>query len=356
MQPEDPERHTAFGLFVGDQIYADATAGLVDPLSPTERYAERHRNALKRSTDQWNPALGELLANLPVVMTPDDHEYNDNYPAGSPLVPARTAERVSEVQGVAKAAAHDAWRFFQSSSGGVGKKGWASFDSGPLRVLVLDTRSNRQLPQCTTFSDHQRHKISTWLDHEDAAKSLNLIATGSVVLPGLKSDADPANPGASDTFQWSPLDSEWLLTTLAKACMKNPQHFRFALLSGDYHVSMMSQLKLDDRVVGVSIVVPPVYAPIPYVNATAQSVWFSESIPVTLASGNTSVWTIESLSPKSKNAETSTPVLTGSAIAEITVTRTTNTPALPYKIEWQADLLNYEQGSPIDTVKICTRI
>jgi hypothetical protein len=238
----------------------------------------------------------------------------------------------------------------------VGKKGWASFDSGPLRVLVLDTRSNRQLPQCTTFSDHQRHKISTWLDHEDAAKSLNLIATGSVVLPGLKSDADPANPGASDTFQWSPLDSEWLLTTLAKACMKNPQHFRFALLSGDYHVSMMSQLKLDDRVVGVSIVVPPVYAPIPYVNATAQSVWFSESIPVTLASGTTSVWTIESLSPKSKNAETSTPVLTGSAIAEITVTRTTNTPALPYKIEWQADLLNYEQGSPIDTVKICTRI
>src|SRR5690606_12539982 len=70
--PEAARPHLA--LMLGDQIYADATAGLFDPASPIERYVHAHRKAFRSSR------VHRLLAGLPVVMTPDDHEFGDNHP------------------------------------------------------------------------------------------------------------------------------------------------------------------------------------------------------------------------------------------------------------------------------------
>lgn len=343
---KNPAHHPAFGLFVGDQIYADATAGIVDPLSPTERFAERHRSALSRSADYHRAALGDLLANLPVVMTPDDHEYIDNYPAGPPLAYARTRERLKEVQTVAWHAATDAWRFFQSSSGGVGSRGWLSFEAGPLRVLVLDSRSHRDIVNGRIFSDEQRSQIAAWLNHKDAQHHLNMIVTGSVVMPGLRRDADPANPGQPDTFQCAPLERNWLLEKLAQCCTANPDSFRFALLSGDYHVSLVSRLKLGNNIVGLSLIVPPVYAPMPYMNATPDSIDFSEHITVNLADDTSATWSVEALDMAVTTPVAAKSVMTGSAIAEIRVSRATAAGTPPYKIQWRADLVDYEQGGP----------
>jgi len=355
----DYERHPAFGLFVGDQIYADASAGLLDPLSPTERFVERHRAAFSRSSEFGKPGLGDLLANLPVLMAPDDHEYIDNYPAGAPLVKARTRARRNAVQGVAFHAAEDAWHYFQSfgGRGGLARQGWETFHAGPLRVLVLDTRTFRDKTTRTIFIDSQRDKIRSWLSDAESQHYLNMIVTGSVVLPGLRPDGDPANPGAPDTFQWSPIDRDFLLGQLARACRgKRHENFRFALLAGDYHVSLVAELALDDLGVrGVSMVVPPVYAPMPYVNATPQAVDFAR-VGFNLRGVSPGAWAPIPVSPEYEPplAAAAGPVMTGSAVASIGVRRTGDS-RRPYELCWHASLVDYTQGTAAREATISTR-
>jgi phosphodiesterase/alkaline phosphatase D-like protein len=345
----------AFAIFLGDFIYADATAGLVDPLSPTERFVERHRLALRRSNDEDRPSVGDLLASVPVVMTPDDHEYIDGYPTGPPLIRARP-NLVDSVQTVAQHAAADAYRYFQSSSSGIGRKGWVTFESGPLRALILDSRSCRVASANTRriLTSAQRRSIEKWLGSHESKEKINLIATGSVILPGLKINDDPSNPTTDDTFNWAPDDRNWLLTKLAESYLSAPDLFRFIILSGDYHVSIVTQLALQNenasepRIVGVSVIAPPVYAPMPYINAAPSSVDVSEEIKITTSGGSSATWSLKTVksmpTPKS-----------GSAIAELIVNRSAD-PHYLYEVTYQASLMDYgEDDSPHQsaaTVKI----
>jgi hypothetical protein len=340
--PESPE--PAFALLLGDLIYADYSAGIVDPLSPTERFVERHRLALSRSNDKC-PSLGDLLAQVPVVMTPDDHEYIDGYPTGPPLVSARP-NVVGSVQIVAQRAAWDAYRYFQSACSGIAKKGWVAFESGPVRVLTLDTRSFREVHACgrTILTLAQRQAIKEWLHSNESQKKLNLIATGSVVFPGLKIDDDPSNPTQDDSFNWAPKDRQWLLTQLAESCLNSPD-FRLMLLSGDYHVSIVTQLALQHasqqggspRIVGTAVVAPPMYAPMPYINALPRSLNLQERVQVSTTRGDV-LWSLVPVKSMSKPQ-------TGSAIAELIVSRSGD-PSFLYNLTYQASLMDYGNGSP----------
>ena len=60
-------------LLMGDQIYADATAGLVDPRVRDDRYVIPHERA------QAAQGLQRVLALAPTVMLADDHEVQDNW-------------------------------------------------------------------------------------------------------------------------------------------------------------------------------------------------------------------------------------------------------------------------------------
>jgi hypothetical protein len=121
--------------------------------------------------------------------------------------------------------------------------------------------------------------------------------------------------------------------------------FRFILLSGDYHVSTVTQLALqygngvERRIVGVSIVAPPVYAPMPYINAAPSSVDVSETVKIKMARGRSATWslaTVESM-PEPKS---------GSAIAQLIVNRSVD-PHYLYEVTYQASLMNYgENDSP----------
>jgi hypothetical protein len=331
----------AFAVLLGDLIYADYSAGIVDALSPTERFVERHRLALSRSNDKC-PSLGDMLAQIPVVMAPDDHEYIDGYPTGPPLVGARPY-LVKSVQEVARVAALDAYRYFQSSCSGIGRKGWVAFETGLVRILTLDSRSLRKVHACgrTIFTVAQRRLIQTWLHSNESREKLNVIATGSVVFPGLKVDDDPSNPTEDDSFNWAPNDRRWLLTQLAEACLGSAD-FRFVLLSGDYHVSIVTQVALADagqppRIVGAAVVAPPMYAPMPYINALPRSLNFAETVQVS-TTGGPMTWSLMPLR--------SMPMAQiGSAIAEMTVQRRTSTGSL-YELAYKASLMDYATGAP----------
>jgi hypothetical protein len=81
-------------------------------------------------------------------------------------------------------------------------------------------------------------------------------------------------------------------------------------------------------------------------NATPDSIDFSEHITVNLADDTSATWSVEALDMAVTTPVAAKSVMTGSAIAEIRVSRATAAGTPPYKIQWRADLVDYEQGGP----------
>jgi len=269
------QRPSAFALLLGDQIYADATAGLVDPASPIERYHERHELA-------FGGGLGRLLAQLPVYLTPDDHEWADGYPLGGPLRRERWPDwrpGSAHLQRQARAAAIagqavTAFQRLQSPLREHARPRY-SFQHGCSRFFVIDTRSSRQRELPQIVHPAALSSLRRWLQRPEAQHCLNVVACGSVVLPGLDGNADPANPGCVDTWQYAPQQRQQLLEMLVALVPG-----RFLLLSGDYHLSAMTRITCDGRTVGAAVLAPPLYAPMPYANAAPEDVFLQETVPL----------------------------------------------------------------------------
>lgn len=272
-EPVAERPHALFLL--GDQIYADRTAGLLDPQSPVERYFHRHQEAFTSF------AARRLFSALPTVCLPDDHEFVESYPQGRPLVrrgPAGSAAaadwraREDAAFQVAKNAL-GAWQFGHLPAS-MASDGYFAFRRGRVHFFVLDTRTHRKvsgrLVRATTRK--ARAELRRWA-RSLAEDEIGCVVTGSVVVPGLRHGADPANLGPSDTMQAGIRERVWLLTLLARHLPS-----RFVLLSGDYHVSFAGQVCMDGRAVGAAIVAPPVYAPLIYANATPQDLCVPEDI------------------------------------------------------------------------------
>ena len=323
----------AFGLLVGDQIYADATGGLADPHSPTQRFIERHQQAFRRAKLEAGepPRLGDMLARLPVYMTPDDHEFTDNFPNAAPIVKTRVPQ-VPPEQLVSTFVAKQAQRAFQQFQAQRDPSRLVyGFEAGPLRALVIDTRSERAChpypgPYGGIFSARTKRLVERWLRSPQAARQLNLIVTGSVALPAQRFDADPANPGAPDDLSWSPADRQWLLDTLAQAQQRQPA-LRFMLLSGDYHVSTLLRVDVAGQPVGAAVVTPPLYSPMPYMDAWPEALWLDEPLRVRTAAGEHPL-TLHSQLPGGA------PAWRGSGLARLHVERM----GAGYRIELRATL------------------
>jgi choline dehydrogenase-like flavoprotein len=279
----------AFALLLGDQIYADATAGLFDSANPVERFSMRHMAATARGRrsrlNQPLPSLGDLLAQLPVYQTQDDHEYRDGWPGSGPLEKGQDPRRARDRR-VVRIAGHNV-RAFQRMHmpAPVGQGGSYEFVQGPVRFFVLDTRSLREVAKVRAsgiesdpqlFGKETRAALYEWLKDDAAATHLNCLVSGSVVLPRLAIGNNPANPG-EDTTAWAPGDREWLLTQLSQAAQAQ-QPRRFLLLSGDYHLSAALSISVAGRRLGAAVVAPPLYAPMPYTNATREALWTQEDL------------------------------------------------------------------------------
>ena len=269
---------TAYAMLVGDQVYADATAGLVDPTSPLERFYERHETAFTA------PAMRDLLASVPTYMTPDDHEWADNFPHASPLVKEhwpdwdhsssfwQHQERAHKIA----AKAITAFQRLHSPAAGDRIKRFCTFAYGCVRTFVIDTRFSRQRNDPIIVSEDVLLKLALWLAEPDALSCLNVVASGSVVLPGLRTGADPSDPGLVDTWQFAKDQRERLLRLLM--AKSQDQRRRFLLLSGDYHVSAAVEIRGAGEAVGAAIVAPPLYAPLPYANARPEALDLDEQL------------------------------------------------------------------------------
>jgi choline dehydrogenase-like flavoprotein len=263
-------------LMMGDQVYADASAGIGDPISPVERFVHPHQAAFTR------PALRALLRRLPALALADDHELIEGWPAGPEPFRAHAADpahaewrnaqalRVAQatVRAYQQMAAPASWR----------DEGWCAFGRGAVRFFAFDARLQRRFEggALRIVGDAAWRGFDAWLAAVGQTPgALACVLTSSAVLPGVHPGSDPGDGGAIDTFQASPADRQRLLTALVRRAPG-----RFVLVTGDYHLAWAGALLHGGRPVGAAVVAPPLYAPMPYANTAPASLWLGETVAV----------------------------------------------------------------------------
>jgi hypothetical protein len=261
-------------LLLGDQIYADATYGILDPARQEDRYGEAYRaydNALRTRIH-----LSQLANSGRLCVTPDDHEFSDNWEPG-PGAAAKTALK----DGLA---AFDAQRAgplpLRQASGGY----WGPVDvGGGHEVFMLDARTTRDPrpwgPGKSSVGAHilsavQRGALQDWLLQRQQSDS-----TGSPVVPKFISssvwllprlvgrDGAPGEASAlSDAWDGYPKSLHWLLSFIAEKNIRG-----VVVLCGDGHLAGHTVVELTPHqqpAMEVHVLhTPALYAPFPFANA-----------------------------------------------------------------------------------------
>jgi cholesterol oxidase len=271
----DRQRHRDFMFMLGDQIYADATGGILESPSAIEKITLRYRHAF--NTRGFNA----VTAQLPTYMVIDDHEIADNWSQDDCLA-AKQSQRYKARKlhqaGMACFAAYQA----SHSPGNSPSPGFNyTFEQAGFAFFVLDTRTERRrfgkkskAPQM--ISDEQLTALGNWLaqakQHDSRPK---FIVTGSVFAPGLRQWQLPGH-------QSDPMAESWQMAVEQRervlAMIQDNQVKNIVFLSGDYHCDATATLEFAHGLAAYAIVTPPLYAPLPGANAKSTDVIKDEVI------------------------------------------------------------------------------
>lgn len=272
-----------FMAMLGDQIYADARAGVFDTASRLERILPRYRQAF------GSPGFRAVSSRLPLVMAVDDHEINDSW-GEEQAYPGPDAWQLADF-------AKTAFHVFQRAHGpdalpGTETRdatyGSSAFECAGVPFFVLDARTHRYRvraedapaadPARRVLDEATWQQLETWLTAQQSRCGARpkWLLCGSVIAPGLaENDGSPA-PRDADTWQLAPDDRARLFDLLSTRRIEN-----VVLLSSDYHCSATADIVLGDSGVrAFAIVAPPLHAPMRFANAEASTVMKSESIPL----------------------------------------------------------------------------
>lgn len=272
---DTPTRRVDFALFIGDQIYADATAGLFDPTRRDELYDQPNDKALRAQ------GMRAVLRRVPAHMLLDDHELKDNWEPLPTQVALRRPDQSHSNRQALRLGAH-AWSKFQrrktlhrrADCRGVGD---LEFFAGGHPFLLVDTRTGRSARGSTTPAKEQKilrqqqwARLKEWLSkHRGKVK---FVATPSILLPRRRSTVESvAGPARSDAWDGFPVSMDALFAFLVKE-----QITHTVFLSGDEHHSMLTEALISSRndqhrpVKIVSVHSSGLYAPLPFANGRPQ--------------------------------------------------------------------------------------
>lgn len=273
-----PSTPSPAALFlVGDQIYADATAGLLDPTIPIERFEERYAEHLTA------PDARRLMASLPTYMAIDDHEISDDWDRSQAALDPALVDmaigmaRVHQWSHSSEAGLTPARS--RAKTAAVGMVHTCRV-GGEIQAIILDTRSLRRAragPR-SILSARAWDELGAWLDAHRRDPAPKLIVTGSPLAPGLachldaQGELDPASGILADTWQAFATERTRLFDAIRLAGMRH-----VVLLSGDYHCSAVATICRDHERIATAIVTPPSYAPLRYANTAASALALTET-------------------------------------------------------------------------------
>lgn len=253
-------------LLAGDQIYADATAGLFDAKNRRARFYDAYREV-------WTaPNAREVLRQLPTYMMLDDHEVGDDW---HPEDPADPEERKMRESGLV---AFEEYQIAHSPQSpdllGVirpPRPYHYSFAAGGFPFFVCDTRTDRtgraQIMQGTQFG-----ALKDWLQNQESTNDSRpkFVLSPSIVVPFLEATrGNAAYAARSDGWDGFPDSLRELFRFIAGASIRN-----VVFLCGDPHISMSSEITIartgQPDLAALCIVASPLYAPYPFANAQAH--------------------------------------------------------------------------------------
>ncbi len=258
-------------LLVGDQIYADATAGMADPKNRRARFYDAYREA-------WTaPNAREVLRQIPTYMMMDDHEVSDNW---HPEDPEDLRLPSLRDWGLTAFEEHQWLHSPQNGSDLCARAGvrppvrsyFYAFEAAGFPFFVCDTRSGRSARR-RIIDEAQQAALQRWLsDHRSEDGRPLFVVSPSVVAPFSREEAADGWSGFSDSLPA-------LFGHIAGAGVRN-----VVFLSGDAHISMTCILEVRRAggadLAGLSIVGSPMYAPFPFANASPGDYFERASLPL----------------------------------------------------------------------------
>ena len=258
LDPGMPNRPSAL-LLLGDQIYADATAGLLDPSRETDRYQRPYEDLFQI------PGLRRLMREIPVYMMPDDHEVCDNWEPG-----------LGEQTNAWKEQGVNAYWDYQRADASTRTDMWHIPPLDGMAVFMADTRYNRverllKQPGAASIMDvGQTNALEAWLlqCHHSPEQTLQpkWISSASMVLPrrlgsSIGKPAHPEDCFSHDGWDGYPASRSRLLGFIAHHQIQG-----VVFISGDEHLASVTEATVGSVKV-VSIHAPALYAPFPFANA-----------------------------------------------------------------------------------------
>ena len=268
-------------ILSGDQIYADATAGLFDPRTAHDRFDQPHQAMLAQRL------LRQALAGVPVHTLIDDHEIVDNWSWLAGDHPRADLpwddNRQRRADGLRAYRQHQ--RFAQPVRHPVDPREptarparlWYAFAHRGLPVFVADTRTQREprsiarFEQARIMGRAQWACLLHWLAHHGPDERPTFVASPSILLPRrlLSDPLHPASAALADAWEAHPRS---LHALLAHLCRTQARHVVF--LSGDEHLSCIARLRIrregdgpEREVVAHSVHSSALYAPYPFANS-----------------------------------------------------------------------------------------
>ncbi|MEJ2602228.1 MAG: alpha/beta fold hydrolase [Gammaproteobacteria bacterium] len=268
-----------FGIFAGDQVYADASAGLSDPSVRDGRFRIPYEDLLRF------PYVRSVLRRIPSYMLLDDHELDDNW---EPVAGDTKNVELGTV-GV------DAYRKYQR---GLDETLPYEFKADDFDFFQLDIRSGRQqrnvseVDRCRLWSDDADFDAFTqWLagTTNGGDQRPRFVVTPSMLLPRHRQAAQWGSVAAalnSDGWDGYPLSLLTMLKTIVDAQARN-----LVFLSGDEHLASHARIEVRERASDESVVIHSVhtaaaFAPYPFANGSRYRHLVDETFYFSIVAGN----------------------------------------------------------------------
>jgi cholesterol oxidase len=278
-------------FLVGDQIYADATAGIMDPKLWRDRYIDRYRSLFQA------PAFKKVLNSIPCHFAIDDHEFVDNF-AGP--VDRKPGWEIQEMKGgnigekqfeFARRAAYAyqgsarSYRPFAPQAAeaanrcnGQNPPFWYALDDAAeisCPAFILDTRSERRRfskdQSARLMCETQMEAFCQWLETKEKDERPKFVFLGSPLIP-LTHDFD--EPGVW-MRQDSPPAYREELDRIVRFIVEKQIH-RVVFVGGDPHLSCTATMEFrtvaGGSIQALHVVSSGLYAPLPFANLSPDAV------------------------------------------------------------------------------------
>ncbi len=271
-------------ILLGDQIYADATAGLFETENPITQYLYPY--------DQLHARLHGIKTPPAKYSLNDDHEMIENWEPVPPQSSNAEGGEIARSYGLACYRNHGFCKGYPSlESDGPYFRALEYLD---FPVFLCDTRTEREHRSNTNVLDakiisaNQMQALKDWLiDHKNNA--IKIIASPAALLPRSAAANKPqpvddhhvhglpftSSAIRSDAWDGYPASLCELLGFIARESITG-----VVFVSGDFHFSSVSTLQMehkDKRVTAHLIHCSGLYAPFPFANSTPNDLLLQDA-------------------------------------------------------------------------------